>query len=356
MTIDPGKRFIVAAPVVDTMDECRRLLEDYVAQHVGGIMVGVGGRHPLLERAGVIDLERTARLIEEIRAADSEIMIAVDAEGGSIFNILEHHSPLKSAAHYTQRAQPAAERFEADVRAHARLLRELGVTMNFAPLLDVALPSYVGYPAADGRSYGDGVEIVVDYARRFISIMGEYGITAVAKHFPGYGALTGNPHRTLTTPPTRYEATGLAPYRRLADGGLPAVMTGHVPWSASEGLPASLSRASLRALRDDIGFSGLVVADELFMGAVTESLVAAGHGEDPDGAVRAVAALQANDVVIVSYPIQNADGTITGLPGGAVRFPAMRRAAVEAVERGVELAPYRPLSPTTGDPDGTPAP
>ncbi len=344
MSIDPGRRFIVAAPVVDTMDECRRLLDDYIEQHVGGIMVGVGGRHPLLERAGVIDLETTARFIEELRAASPELIIAVDAEGGSIFNILEHHSPLQGAAHYTRRAEPAAGQFESDVRVHAALLRDLGVTMNFAPLLDVALPGYVGYPAADGRSYGDEVATVVGYAGRFISIMEEYGITAVAKHFPGYGALMRNPHRTLTTPPAEYEGSALAPYRTLAVDGLPAVMTGHVPWSRSDGLPASLSTASLRALRDDIGFSGLVVADELFMGAVTEALVARGHGEDPDGAARAVLALQANDVAIVSYPIQNADGTVTGLPGGAVRFPAMRRAVMEAMDRGVELAPYEPIS------------
>ena len=303
------------------------------------------GRHPLLERDGIIDLEATSRFIEELRSADPEMVIAVDAEGGSIFNILEHHSPLRSAAHYTRRDGAADGRFESDVRVHASLLRDLGVTMNFAPLLDVALPGYTGYPAADGRSYGEEVEIVVDYAGRFISIMDEYGITAVAKHFPGYGALAHNPHRSLTTPPVEYEERALAPYRLLAGDRLPAVMTGHVPWSGSEGLPASLSRASLRALRDDISFPGLVVADELFMGAVTEALVAAGHGADPDGAERAVLALQANDVAIVSYPIQNADGTITGLSGGAVRFPAMRRAVVEAVERGVELAPYEPPSP-----------
>lgn len=330
---DPGRRFIVATPIVDSWDQCIALLDQYIEQNVGGIMVGVGGRHPLLESDGKLDLERTARLIEYIRRADPAIQIAVDAEGGTIFNLLEGHSPLGPAAHYSSSTPPAYDAYESDVRAHATLLRQLGVTMNFAPLLDVALPGYRGYPADDRRAFGDDVATVVDFAQRFIAIMHEYGITAVAKHFPGYGALTHNPHRTLTAAPIEHESEGLEPYRRLVASGLGAIMTGHVPWSASERLPASLSPSSLAWLREQLGFEGLVIADELFMGAVTDALVANGYGPDPDGTQRALLALQANDMVIVSYPIQNDDGTITGRPGGELRFPAMRRAALEAADR-----------------------
>lgn len=327
---DPGRRFIVAVPVVDTWDECLALIDSYLERYVGGIMVGVGGRHPLLESHGQIDLDRVARLIEHIRCADRSIVIAVDAEGGTIFNLLQGHSPLRSAAYYSRRSEPAFDRYEADVREHATLLCELGVTMNFAPLLDVALPGYRGYPAADERSFGTDSAVVVAFAERFIAIMREYGVTAVAKHFPGYGALTHNPHRTLTTVPLDHEAAGLAPYRRLVGSGPAAIMTGHVLWSESDGLPATLSPASSAWLRDRLGFDGLTIADELFMGAVTDAMIANGYGTDQDGTRRALLALRANDMVIVSYPIQNDDGTIVGLPGGASRFPALRRAALDA--------------------------
>jgi beta-glucosidase-like glycosyl hydrolase len=330
-----GRRFIVAAPVERSVAGLYARTEGYLALDVGGIMVGVGGRHPLFDRRdGTLDIDATFRYVEFVRNADPTVVIAVDAEGGGIFNVLDGISPLDSPRSYGDDSV-GRERLRKDATAHARILADLGVTMNFAPLLDVALPGYRGYPAADRRAWSDDPDVVVDRSAIFCEVMVEHGITPVAKHFPGYGALTANPHRRFTSLPRGHEEVGLSPYRSLVHRGLlPAIMTGHAGSFADPASPASLSPAVERLLREEIGFAGVMIADELFMGAITEHLETTGVGRDETGENRAVKALAVADMVIVSYPIQRVNGTIEGLDGGGERFPAMVSAATRALDRG----------------------
>jgi hypothetical protein len=92
-----GRRFIVAAPVERSLAALYTRTEDYLDRGLGGIVVGVGGRHPLLDRPdGTLDVDAAFRYVEFVRDADPRVAIAVDAEGGSIFNVLEGISPLAS--------------------------------------------------------------------------------------------------------------------------------------------------------------------------------------------------------------------------------------------------------------------
>jgi beta-glucosidase-like glycosyl hydrolase len=330
-----GRRFIVAAPVERSLAALYTRTEDYLDRGLGGIVVGVGGRHPLLDRPdGTLDVDAAFRYVEFVRDADPRVAIAVDAEGGSIFNVLEGISPLASPRTYAETSE-GRERLRSDAAAHARILADLGVTMNFAPLLDVALPGYRGYPADDQRAWSDDPAVVIDRATVFCEAMMSHGIVPVGKHFPGYGSLEANPHRTFTRLPCEYETVGLSPYHSLTGRGmLSAIMTGHAGSSVDPDTPGSLSPRVARVLRDEIGFDGVMIADELFMGAITEHLERSGRGPDGAGEERAVAALAVNDMVIVSYPVQRVNGTIEGVDGGGERFPTMVTAATAALHRG----------------------
>lgn len=328
-----GRRFIVAAPVEASEEALYQVTDDYLSLQVGGIMVGVGGRHPLLERAGCIDGELVRRYTDYLHRRDPEVLVAVDAEGGSIFNLLQGQSPLGSGRSYVVAGD--RRRYQEHLTRHAELLVYLGVNMNFAPLLDVARRGYCGYPAEDHRAFSDNPEEVADFAELFSRVMLDHGIIPVVKHYPGYGALSANPHQTLTSYPKDDEERSLEPYRRLVKAGVPAVMTGHVLTSKDAQWPASLSCRHEDSLRADLGFPGVTIADELFMGAITEAMETAGMGADPRGEHRAVQALRANDMLIVSYPVQNRDGTLRGRPGGQRRFPDMYAAARSALSTGV---------------------
>lgn len=344
---DVARRIIVAAPVVETEAELYRHTDHYLEMGIGGIMVGIGGRHPLLRcSAQSAPTASVVRYITHLTARRPDIIVAMDAEGGSIFNALEHVSPLRAPRDYVERNDRAG--FVRDAHRHAELLAAHGVTMNFAPLLDVARPGYRGYPAADRRAWSDDPDVVSDWAALFCDVMHDHGITVVPKHFPGYGGLTTNPHEALATLPADEEARSMQPYFALIRrASVRAIMTGHVRCSLDPLRPASLSPGVESHLRTAIGFDGVTIADELFMGAITDALrtptfteaggtaIASIDPHEPTRAgARMVAALAANDMVIVSYPVQNRDGTLKGNPDGLNRVPRMVEAAATALASG----------------------
>jgi beta-N-acetylhexosaminidase len=355
----PGFKFIIAVPICQTADETWRIIDGYLELEPGGFMVGVGGRLPILSppgRADLVDYDAFARFIEELKRRYTPGFVAVDAEGGAIFNVLEGISPLSAARAYAGfSADPQLHsRLEADLEEHCELLAGAGVDMNFAPLLDVPRPGYRGYAAGDRRCVSDDPQEVTDFGRVFIRAHRRRGIICTAKHFPGYGHLTENPHRVLSDEAEAWDADiALAPYRALAaEGALQAVMLGHSTTQYHPAVPATLAPEALQLLRggapegeaegagsgglsyDGLGFDGLAVADELFMGAVNQYYRGRRSGRtdgDPQGRQRAMDAWSLCDLIIVSYPIQNRDGTVSGVPGGERRLPAM----VEAVRRGL---------------------
>jgi beta-N-acetylhexosaminidase len=112
-------------------------------------------------------------------------------------------------------------------------------------------------------------------ARAFIAAHREADIVTVAKHFPGHGSSHADSHRALANVAETWKEIELEPYRNLAkEGMLDAVMIGHLyhpRFSDGAMLPASLSRRAVQALRDSyIGFDGVVVSDDMEMGAVSD--------------------------------------------------------------------------------------
>jgi beta-N-acetylhexosaminidase len=127
------------------------------------------------------------------------------------------------------------------------------------------------------RSFGADPNIVTQLARAFIVAHRDAGIVTVAKHFPGHGSSRADSHRTLADISETWKEIELEPYRRLAkEGLLDAVMIGHLyhpRFSDGARLPASLSGRAVQALRSKgyIGFQGVVVSDDMEMGAVRET-------------------------------------------------------------------------------------
>jgi len=164
----------------------------------------------------------------------------------------------------------------------------LGFNVNFAPVLDL---SDAGRANGIGdRAFGLDPEIVVALGRAYLQACRMVGVIPVGKHFPGLGSATGDTHETLPSIRTgrrQLWQTDLLPYRRLR-ALLPAIMVGHARYPALQGDdsgPASLSAAVLEGLlRRRIGYRGLILTDDLEMGAVDQRL---------DGAAQAIAAFEA---------------------------------------------------------------
>ncbi len=221
---------------------------------VGGIFIG-GNATALL----------TGDSLEQVRQAAGEVplSVAVDDEGGRVQRIDDLVGSMPSAREMARTMSP--EEVRDLVERRGEQMRELGITVDYAPVLDLTDGPSGG--VIGDRSYSADPETASEYARAFAEGLATAGVQPVVKHFPGHGRADGDSHQELVeTPPLdELRETDLVPYEQLPEyPGNTAVMVGHlnVP-GLTEGEPASLSAPAYDLLRQDYAFDGLVVTDDL---------------------------------------------------------------------------------------------
>ncbi len=199
--------------------------------------------------------------------------IAVDQEGGLVQRLTGHRyfpSARSVGANPSFAAPQAAERL---YQAMADELAKAGFNLNFGPVVDLSLNPHNYVIVQRDRSFGADPNIVATLAGAFIRAHRAAGIATVAKHFPGHGSSTADSHKMLADVSGTWQEIEIEPYRTLAkEGLLDGVMVGHLyhpRFSDGAKLPASLSGRAVAALRDT-GFKGVVVSDDMEMGAVRD--------------------------------------------------------------------------------------
>jgi beta-N-acetylhexosaminidase len=239
--------------------------------------VRVGGL--LLFGRNVVDAAQVARLTARARAhavrcETPRPLVAVDAEGGQVMRLgpAAGYTPTLSARELGASGDLALAELEG--RRVGRMLRSAGIDWNLAPVVDVGYnpvnPVIVGHD----RSFGAEPRWVAELAGAWIRGMHAAGILTALKHFPGHGSSYGDSHEgfvdvTATADPD----VELVPYRALiAEGLADSVMTAHV-FNArlDRDDPATLSAPTITGLlRERLGFQGVVVSDDLRMGAIEQ--------------------------------------------------------------------------------------
>jgi beta-N-acetylhexosaminidase len=199
--------------------------------------------------------------------------IAVDQEGGLVQRLTGHRyfpSARSVGANPSFAAPQAAERL---YQTMAEELAKAGFNLNFGPVVDLSLNPHNYVIVQRDRSFGADPNIVATLAGAFIRAHRAAGIATVAKHFPGHGSSTADSHKMLADVSGTWQEIEIEPYRTLAkEGLLDGVMVGHLyhpRFSDGAKLPASLSGRAVAALRDT-GFKGVVVSDDMEMGAVRD--------------------------------------------------------------------------------------
>ena len=197
-------------------------------------------------------------------SATGPVMVAVDEEGGRVQRFEAMLGSMPSAAEMTALTVDVVRAMATE---RAEELVDLGVTVVLAPVLDVG-----GSPGIGDRSFSGDPEVVSTHGIAFAEGLMAGGLVPVVKHFPGHGRANADSHDELATTPPLDELweVDLLPFVLTPDGA--AVMVGHlaVP-GLTGGVPATLSPAAVTGLlRDDLGFDGVVVTDDLAMGAVAD--------------------------------------------------------------------------------------
>ncbi len=196
------------------------------------------------------------------------LFIATDQEGGLVRHVKDTTSTTPGNMAIGATGMPIDAYKTAQIIGHE--LRAMGINMNFAPTVDVynnPEDRVIG-PRAFSDDPLKTAELGVAYFRGLESS----GVISTAKHYPGHGSASGDSHGMLPVIKTSFEdlwKTDLLPYRLLVKEGLPAVLSGHLnfPNITDDDVPASLSSVFLRnILRDQLGFDGLIITDDLYMG------------------------------------------------------------------------------------------
>jgi len=219
----------------------------------------------------------TAALRETVGRADAPILI--DQEGGRVARLRPPHWPaFPPAAAFGTLARrhgvgPAIEAARLNGQILAHVLRDVGVTVDCAPVADVPVPG--AHDVIGDRALAADPVLVATLARACCEGLLAGGVMPVIKHIPGHGRAFADSHRetpVVEAPLPDLDLVDFAPFRALGD--MPAGMVAHVVYTAIDaGRPASVSpRVVAQAVRGAIGFAGLLFTDDLAMNALSGTM------------------------------------------------------------------------------------
>lgn len=265
-----GQLFFIGIPGDKVDSQTKKLLSD----------IGPGG--VCLFARNIRDSLQTRSLLDAIRAsATVEPFLSLDQEGGLVDRLRRVLTPMP-APNKIRSVSDAAKL--AEIIAEA--VRILGFNMNFGPVVDVINEQRLGFSnGLHSRAFGTSPLEVVELAGEFLRILQSNGCVGCVKHFPGLGASEVDSHEQLPSVAVsadEFESVDLFPYQRLLQTGeVNAVMVAHAVYPnhhlqevSQNGklLPSSLSSNIVTTLlRHELNFNGLVLTDDLEMGAIVKN-------------------------------------------------------------------------------------
>jgi beta-N-acetylhexosaminidase len=293
--------------------------------------------------------EQVAELSIDLQklAAGLPLWVAIDQEGGRVARLRKPFTEWPPMAVLGRSGSvELARRFAAALAAE---LRAVGVTLDYAPVLDIH--TNPRNPVIGDRALADSAELVGRLGAAIVRGLQDDGVAACGKHFPGHGDTSVDSHLDLPLvehPPDRIRRVECLPFRDAIDAGVAFIMTAHVLVPAlDEERPATLSPKIVQAiLRDELDFGGVILSDDLEMKAIARSSAV------PEAAVQAIAA-GCDGVLICSGDADVQAATLEALvhavEDGRISFTRME----DALKR-LRLAKERFLAAPVASPDRSP--
>lgn len=245
---------------------------------------------------------QTRDLINKLQSASREgvgvpLFISVDQEGGGVSRV-----PFSDVESTSQTETISPAQAYAIAKQRGEELKNLGITMNFAPVLDVITnPKSFLY----NRVFPGNVQKISELGLLSAQGYRDAGILSCAKHFPGHGDALTDPHNTtsINNQTTQEIKNNIQSFSQVIGTGIPCIMVGHVIDSVISPLPASQSPEIINLLRDQEHFNGIIITDDMEMAAARfDSMVGSGRARPNQTIAQAsLSALQAGaDMVLIS--------------------------------------------------------
>lgn len=319
------------------MEKSKNAVELIKDKHIGGIIYF---DRNLSSPKQVAELSNSLQESAVESKNQLPLMIAVDQEGGTILRMREQVSPIPSQASF----ESAEEVFKV-AKLNAAELASMGININFAPVLDLS--------KTDSRSFGIDPQKAADYGTKAIEGFQTANVTGALKHFPGHGRSSVDPHleeSSVEADQLDLENSDIYPFKEIinsVDNSHFFVMVTHIKYPAyDKEKPASLSKVIIQdLLREKLGYKGIVVTDDLEMGAVNKYYSYKDLG---------VAALKAGaDLLLVcheyDHQIEVYEGVIEAVKNGKIPMERINEAAKRIIKYKLETMNHTTVDPAKAD-------
>jgi len=274
-----------------SMDQtAERLIKD---RHIGGV---------IFYKDNISTIGDAVKFVNDLKAANDKgaapLLLGVDQEGGIINRMPADFEAIPDSRAVGKSNDASLAKELGGLLADE--LRVMGLNLNFAPVLDIN--SNPKNPVIGARSFGNNAEIVTKMGVAEMQGMQEAGMIAAVKHFPGHGDTSVDSHRDLPVVNKSLEELQKfewVPFRSAIEGGADVVMAAHILFPRIDNeVPASLSKVIIGdELRGTLGYDGVVITDEMTMGAIAD------HYGIVNGSLKAI--LAGSDIVMVAHEYSN---------------------------------------------------
>lgn len=267
-----------------------QICKDIAQYHLAGVILFDANPVNKSEAKNIANKNQVAQLTQQLQACsyDGKLLISVDQEGGNVQRLKSKYGFYGNFSKASDMSKLSEISVIQQYDKMGEELSSVGINYNLAPDVDLAINKQNRVIYQLGRSFGSDPKMVAKYSSIFMNAMHNHGVLTSLKHFPGHGSSLGDTHKGFVDVTTLWQEKELEPYRLLAKTA-DTVMVAHVfNEKLDPQYPATLSNKTVKGLlREKLGFEGVVITDDLQMGAINQKYglkntlkLAIGAGDD----------------------------------------------------------------------------
>ncbi len=239
---------------------------------VGGIILFDYDLESKKSERNIQSPEQVKQLVAKLHQKSKHpLFMAIDQEGGAVSRLKAKYgfTPLPNAQYLGEVNNLDSTTHYASI--NAQMMNELGINLNFAPVVDLNINPENPAIGKYGRSYSDDPTTVIEHAKAVIAAQSKHDVISVLKHFPGHGSSDKDSHKGIVDVTETWQEKELQPYLALAaQSRNTGVMTAHIyNKKVDPSYPATLSKTTIDRLRNEIKFDGVIFSDDMQMKAIT---------------------------------------------------------------------------------------
>jgi len=270
-----GQILLLGFRGLDVSSGTEPIVQDIQKHQIGGVILydyDVAENKPV---RNIKSPEQVTKLIQDLQTySEIPLLVGIDYEGGLVNRLPQKYGFPTTVSHQHLGEKNDLSLTELYATLMAQTLANLGINLNFAPVVDINKNPNNPIIGKKERSFSDDTLLVIRHAQAFVKAHHKENIRCVLKHFPGHGSAKTDSHLGMVDVTNTWSSLELLPYQQLIRAGLAdAIMTAHVFNNRLDPkMPATLSKPTITTvLRQELKFNGVVISDNIQMKAISNN-------------------------------------------------------------------------------------